>query len=151
MIISSTDLFGQPNSALSGSKNAAADGSRQECYSIAAQSFSSIPRLSGSRQAQIGSIYFGRGGSSDDGVVDASTKLGVSPDDHAAFLNGELTQFPTKGGDPAIGFLQCNDDGLVSQLFSINNQVGGAPAAFQQFYSGSMQSYAVQTPFRGRF
>lgn len=65
--------------------------------------------------------------------------MGVSKENRRAFLNGETVQFqyPTTGGHDVYGFLQLNDGQLTSQLFSINNVTGGAPAAFRKFVSDS--------------
>jgi YD repeat-containing protein len=73
------------------------------------------------------------------GQVATLNRLGVDPADHAAFASGEITsfQFPTAGGDDVYGFLQYKDGSLTSQLFSISNTAGGAPAAFRTFASGS--------------
>jgi hypothetical protein len=68
--------------------------------------------------------------------------IGVSKENRRDFFNGEIVdfKFPTKGGDDVIGFLQRTPDGevqLTSQLFSINNTAGGAPASFRKFLRDS--------------
>jgi hypothetical protein len=76
--------------------------------------------------------------------VKALRDIGVAKENRRAFLDGEIVNFsfPTKGGDDVIGFIQRMPDGevqLTSQLFSINNTAGGAPAAFRKFLRNSTE------------
>ncbi|MCK9386194.1 MAG: hypothetical protein M0Q15_16410 [Nevskia sp.] len=71
--------------------------------------------------------------------IAALNNLGVPSIDHPIFFSGGIAgfQYPTVGGDNVFGFLQYQNGTLTSQLFSINNTAGGAPAAFRQFINGS--------------
>jgi hypothetical protein len=69
-------------------------------------------------------------------------EIGVAKENRRAFFNGQIVDFsfPTKGGDDVVGFLQRTPNGevqLTSQLFSINNTAGGAPAAFRKYLRNS--------------
>ena len=68
-------------------------------------------------------------------------QFGVDKAGRRAFFKGQVVDFafPTRGGDDVIGFLHMKDGRLVSQLFSINNQSGGAVKAFLQFRNNSLK------------
>ena len=94
-------------------------------------------------QYQIGALDFSAGANSAPQVtlsqVRALRDMGVGQTERRAFFSGETVpfQYPTVGGHDVYGFLQFQEGTLTSQLFSINNTAGGAPAAFRQFVSGS--------------
>ena len=75
-------------------------------------------------------------------VRKALLEIGVKPKDIKSFFNKEVVQFefPTRGGDPVLGFLRYEQGKLISQLFSIKNENHfGAIKAFGFFRKHSVQ------------
>ena len=108
----------------------------------------SVLGMEGNRQNNIDTLFMlgtmGRGTRAGNNAPTLSQvrtlrDIGVSQEGRRAFFNGETVQFryPTVGGEDVYGFLQSQDGRLTSQLFSINNTAGGAPAAFRKFVSDS--------------